>query len=126
MRRSRSRQPAQGVRAEAMRTPRQRFREVPDRKGWGMLDPRCIYIIARRTRGRGQYQMLSGGSVNRLDGNHVRDTTWSAYNCWPDSWSLYHNGKKRWYCGTHTRVSWDRPYGKYCQMVDAPLSQGSG
>src|SRR5262249_50836739 len=54
------------------------------------------------------------------------DTTWSAYNCWPDSWSLYHNGKKRWYCGTHTRVSWDRPYGKYCQMVDAPLSQGSG
>src|SRR5262249_27226225 len=54
------------------------------------------------------------------------DTTWSAYNCWPSGWSLYHNGKKRWYCGTHTRVSWDRPYGKYCQMVDAPLSQGSG
>jgi hypothetical protein len=24
------------------------------------------------------------------------------------------------------RVSWDRPYGKYCQVVDAPLSQGSG
>jgi N,N-dimethylformamidase beta subunit-like protein len=24
------------------------------------------------------------------------------------------------------QVSWDRPYGKYCQIVDAPLSQGSG
>jgi hypothetical protein len=24
------------------------------------------------------------------------------------------------------RVSWDRPYGKYCQILDAPLSQGSG
>src|SRR5262249_28850988 len=23
-------------------------------------------------------------------------------------------------------VSWDRPYGKYCQIFDAPLSQGSG
>src|SRR5437762_6702011 len=71
MRRSRSRQPAQRVRAEAMRTPRQRFREVSDRKGWGMLNPRCIYIIARRTRGRKQYQMLPGGNANRLDGNHV-------------------------------------------------------
>src|SRR5439155_3349073 len=27
---------------------------------------------------------------------------------------------------TDVRVSWDRPYGKYRQVVDAPLSQGSG
>jgi hypothetical protein len=54
------------------------------------------------------------------------DTTWSAYNRWPDQWSLYDDGKKQWFWGPGVRVSWDRPYGKYCQVVDAPLSQGSG
>jgi hypothetical protein len=54
------------------------------------------------------------------------DSTWSAYNRWPGQWSLYDDGKKEWYCGPEVRVSWDRPYGKYCQVVDAPLSQGSG
>ena len=54
------------------------------------------------------------------------DTTWSAYNRWPDQWSLYDDGKKVWYWGPEVRVSWDRPYGKYCQIFDAPLSQGSG
>jgi hypothetical protein len=54
------------------------------------------------------------------------DTTWAAYNRWPDQWALYDNGKKEWYWGPSVRVSWDRPYGKYCQILDAPLSQGSG
>jgi hypothetical protein len=54
------------------------------------------------------------------------DTTWAAYNRWPNQWSLYNDGTKEWYCGPNVRVSWDRPYGKYCQVVDAPLSQGSG
>ncbi|MCS7016207.1 MAG: hypothetical protein NZM42_08870 [Gemmatales bacterium] len=54
------------------------------------------------------------------------DTTWSAYNRWPSQWSLYDDGKKVWYWGPNVRVSWDRPYGKYCQIFDAPLSQGSG
>jgi hypothetical protein len=54
------------------------------------------------------------------------DTTWSAYNRWPNQWSLYDDGKKQWYWGPGIRVSWDRPYGKYCQIFDAPLSQGSG
>jgi hypothetical protein len=54
------------------------------------------------------------------------DTTWSAYNRWPGQWSLYDDGKKEWYWGPGVRVSWDRPYGKYCQILDAPLSQGSG
>jgi hypothetical protein len=54
------------------------------------------------------------------------DTTWSAYNRWPDHYSLYDDGKKEWYWGPGVRVSWDRPYGKYCQILDAPLSQGSG
>jgi len=54
------------------------------------------------------------------------DTTWSAYNRWPSQYSLYDDGKKEWYWGPGVRVSWDRPYGKYCQIFDAPLSQGSG
>lgn len=54
------------------------------------------------------------------------DTTWNAYNRWPDQWSLYDDGKKQWYWGPSVRVSWDRPYGKCCQVVDAPLTQGSG
>jgi hypothetical protein len=54
------------------------------------------------------------------------DSTWSAYNRWPSQWSLYDDGKKEWYWGPGVRVSWDRPYGKYCQVVDTPLSQGSG
>ncbi|HEY8506462.1 MAG TPA: N,N-dimethylformamidase beta subunit family domain-containing protein, partial [Gemmataceae bacterium] len=54
------------------------------------------------------------------------DTTWSAYNRWPSQWSLYDDGKEQWYWGPGVRVSWDRPYGKYCQILDAPLSQGSG
>jgi hypothetical protein len=54
------------------------------------------------------------------------DTTWSAYNRWPSQWSLYDDGHKEWYWGPDVSVSWDRPYGKYCQVVDTPLSQGSG
>jgi hypothetical protein len=54
------------------------------------------------------------------------DNTWAAYNRWPSWFSLYDNGKKVWYWGPGVRVSWNRPYGKYCQIIDAPLSQGSG
>ena len=56
------------------------------------------------------------------------DTTWSAYNRWPDYFSLYDDGTPphNWYVGPGIRVSWDRPYGKYRQIFDAPLSQGSG
>jgi hypothetical protein len=54
------------------------------------------------------------------------DTTWQAYNRWPDNYALYDNGKERWYCGANVDVSFNRPYGKYCQILDAPLSTGSG
>lgn len=56
------------------------------------------------------------------------DTTWSAYNRWPDYFSLYDDGKPphNWYVGPGVTASWDRPYGRYRQIVDAPLSQGSG
>jgi hypothetical protein len=54
------------------------------------------------------------------------DTTWQAYNRWPGQFSLYDDGVKEWYWGPGVDVSFDRPYGKYCQILDAPLSIGSG
>jgi hypothetical protein len=54
------------------------------------------------------------------------DTTWQAYNRWPSQYSLYDNGASQWYWGTGIDVSFDRPYGKYSQIVDQPLSTGSG
>ena len=56
----------------------------------------------------------------------VSDTTWNAYNRWPSQFSLYDDGKKVWYWGPNVQTSFDRPYGKYCQILDAPLSIGSG
>jgi hypothetical protein len=54
------------------------------------------------------------------------DTTWQAYNRWPGQFSLYDDGQNEWYWGGEAQVSFNRPYGKYCQFVDAPLSIGSG
>jgi hypothetical protein len=54
------------------------------------------------------------------------DLTWQAYNRWPDRWSMYDDGEKFWAWGPDADVSFDRPYGKYCQLLDAPLSTGSG
>lgn len=55
------------------------------------------------------------------------DTTWAAYNRWPSTWSLYdHASTDGWYTGPGVSAGWDRPYGKYRQVVDAPLSLGSG
>ena len=52
------------------------------------------------------------------------DNTWQAYNRWPVNESLYTHP-----AGAHApgvTVSFDRPYGKYCQIFDHPLSIGSG
>jgi hypothetical protein len=54
------------------------------------------------------------------------DTTWQAYNRWPSQFSLYDDGQNVWYWGNSVAVSFNRPYGKYCQILDAPLSTGSG
>lgn len=53
--------------------------------------------------------------------------TWQAYNKWPENHSLYdndHASKKPLVSGV--RVSFDRPYAKYPQVVDHALSLGSG
>ena len=54
------------------------------------------------------------------------DTTWQAYNRWPSQFSLYDDGRSQWYWGDRVQVGFNRPYGKYCQIFDAPLSTGSG
>lgn len=54
------------------------------------------------------------------------DNTWQAYNRWPNQFSLYDNGEHQWWWGGDVQVSYNRPYGKYCQILDAPLSTGSG
>jgi hypothetical protein len=54
------------------------------------------------------------------------DHTWQAYNRWPDHFSLYDDGKDEWYWGGGVEIGFNRPYGRYCQIFDAPLSQGSG
>lgn len=54
------------------------------------------------------------------------DTTWQAYNKWPDAYSLYDSDPPQQPHSGRTWVSFDRPYGKYPQVVDQPLSQGSG
>jgi hypothetical protein len=55
------------------------------------------------------------------------DNTWQAYNAWPDNYSLYTNDRKdRLVLVSGVKVSFDRPYGKYVQIFDNPLSQGSG
>lgn len=58
----------------------------------------------------------------------VSDLTWQAYNKWPKRNSLYDDGiiDGVSYTGPNVRVSFDRPYAKYCQIVDNPLSCGSG
>ena len=56
----------------------------------------------------------------------VSDFTWNAYNRWPSQFSLYDDGTHEWYWGGDVQVSFNRPYGKYCQIFDAPLSTGSG
>lgn len=55
------------------------------------------------------------------------DHTWQAYNQWPDGYSLYTNDRKDGkVLVSGVQASFDRPYGKYVQIYDNPLSQGSG
>ena len=57
----------------------------------------------------------------------VSDLTWQAYNRWPGNDSIYNDGTPNvWYDGPNVRVSFDRPYAKFCTILDGPLSVGSG
>lgn len=52
------------------------------------------------------------------------DNTWQAYNRWPDNYSMYTDPRRPW--APDVAASFDRPYGKYAQIFDHPLSIGSG
>ncbi len=52
------------------------------------------------------------------------DNTWQAYNRWPVNESLYTDPRAAHAPGVS--VSFDRPYGKYAQIIEQPLSMGSG
>lgn len=53
--------------------------------------------------------------------------TWQAYNKWPENHSLYDNDRKDHKPHVSgVRVSFDRPFAKYWQVTDSPLSLGSG
>ncbi len=52
------------------------------------------------------------------------DNTWQAYNKWPSNYSIYTHPKGNQ--GPWADVSFDRPYGKYSQIYEEPLSVGSG
>ncbi len=52
------------------------------------------------------------------------ENTWQAYNRWPDDYSLYTDPRGTW--AEQVAVSFDRPYGKYAQIYEHPLSVGSG
>lgn len=52
------------------------------------------------------------------------DNTWQAYNKWPDNYSIYTHPKGNQ--GPWADVSFDRPYAKYAQIYEEPLSIGSG
>ena len=54
------------------------------------------------------------------------DMTWQSYNRWPSQYSMYCDGEKDNFTGRGIGVGLDRPYGKYTQLVDQPLSVGSG
>ncbi|MBM3402666.1 MAG: hypothetical protein FJY21_10230, partial [Bacteroidetes bacterium] len=54
------------------------------------------------------------------------DNTWQAYNKWPDTFSLYDSDPPQQSLNGRTWVSFNRPYAKYPQVLDQPLSQGSG
>ncbi|MDB6073706.1 MAG: hypothetical protein JWO89_1346 [Verrucomicrobiaceae bacterium] len=54
----------------------------------------------------------------------VSDNTWQAYNRWPDGWSLYTDPRAAH--APDVSVSFDRPYGKYCQIYESAQSVGSG
>ena len=45
------------------------------------------------------------------------DNTWQAYNRWPTQFSLYDNGEHEWWWGGGVSISFNRPYGKYCQPL---------
>lgn len=57
------------------------------------------------------------------------DMTWQAYNRWPYWHSMYDEGQKPWVNTNGARISFDRPYSIYVNLLPSdfnPLSNGAG
>lgn len=57
------------------------------------------------------------------------DMTWQAYNRWPYWHAMYDEGQQPWVNTIGARISFDRPYALYVNVLPmdfAPLSNGSG
>ncbi|HYG20196.1 MAG TPA: N,N-dimethylformamidase beta subunit family domain-containing protein [Ohtaekwangia sp.] len=57
------------------------------------------------------------------------DMTWQAYNRWPYWHSMYDEGQKPWVNTDGARISFDRPYALYVNLLPSdfnPLSNGGG
>ena len=55
----------------------------------------------------------------------VSDITWQAYNRWPAWRSLYDWKQERWRTTPGAKVSFDRPYTFYCNMLPATLCRSA-
>jgi hypothetical protein len=57
------------------------------------------------------------------------DMTWQAYNRWPYWHAMYDEGQKPWVNTNGARISFDRPYALYVNLLPSefnPLSNGAG
>jgi hypothetical protein len=57
------------------------------------------------------------------------DMTWQAYNRWPYWHAMYDEGQKPWINTNGARISFDRPYALYVNLLPSdfnPLSNGAG
>lgn len=83
---------------------------VADNRSEGAWQSYVVFIVRDRRRADILFQ--------------CSDNTWQAYNRWPDDYSLYTDPRGQLVADVD--VSFDRPYGKYAQIFEAPQSVGSG
>ena len=87
-----------------------RLTTLTDQEGTGYYQSFVIFIVRDQRRADLVFQ--------------CSDNTWQAYNQWPDSYSLYTDPRAAH--AADVAVSFDRPYGKYPQLVEAPHTLGTG
>jgi hypothetical protein len=87
-----------------------RLTTLTEHQGSGYWQSYVIFIVRDRRRADVLFQ--------------CSDNTWQAYNQWPDNYSLYTDPRAAHAPGVS--VSFDRPYGKFPMIFEAPQSIGSG
>ncbi|MDA1056069.1 MAG: hypothetical protein O3C40_37285 [Planctomycetota bacterium] len=82
-----------------------RLSTLTDNEGTGYSQSYVIFIVRDQRRADVVFQ--------------CSDNTWQAYNQWPDQYSLYTDPRAAH--AADVSVSFDRPYGKFPFMIEAPL-----